>query len=194
MNNKRNVAYLFGALFVLSLFAIFAIVTITSSQDSGLAAIQTSQGMNHQDIWCSQIYRNATDTWEAPDCRVNDNTYTNAGKNATRDYLWGTAGANFDFIALGNTTSTSATSTTLGGEQGNANNLTRAQGTIYNLGQAGNVTVSFTFTANDTSFVNTTAVFNASTGGTLFAGFDLSSSVTFQSGDKLTINGTFWSA
>lgn len=183
-NKHQNLLLFFGAFAVL----LFLAFIVTSSPSPNV--VSQTQGLHHGDHWCTQILR-ADGTLESPVC--GENTYTNAGKNATRDYLWGTAGANFDYLALGNKTATSSTSTTLDGEYAGGG-LQRAQGTIYNLAQAGNVTVSKTFTSTANNLlVNTTALFNATSGGTLFAGFSFTSA-TLQTGDKIIINATIWSS
>lgn len=174
---------------ILSVAFIFAFVFAFNPQ-TPISENQV-QGITHGDKWCAQIIR-ADGTVEAPYCA--ENTYTNAGKNATRDLLGGGSGtAAFDYIALGNTTSPTATDTTLGGEYA-AGGLTRAQGTYYSLTQAGNWTISKTFTATaDNLLVNTTALFNASSSGVMLAGFSFTDA-TLQTNDQITINATIWSA
>jgi len=185
MKNKVN--FLLPILLLVSLLVFVISISINSP-----TSFNSSQGIHHGDIWSTQVYRNATGTWEAP--YYGYNTYTDAGKNATRDLLgYGNAGAGFKYVGLGNTTAPSSSSTTLASEY-SSGTLTRALGTYYALSQVGNWTISNTFTADaDNQVVNTTALFNASSSGVLLAGFSFTSA-TLQTNDQITINATIWAS
>lgn len=183
--SKRTI--LLSSLLLATLLGVF--VFANSLGISNVAS--PSQGIVHGDEWCAQITR-ADGTIEAPFC--GKNTYTNAGKNATRDYIGaGSGGAAFDYIALGNASAPTATDTTLGNEYTDGG-LSRAQGTYYSLATNGNWTIGYTFTATaDNLLVNTTGIFNASSSGVMFAGFSFADA-TLQTNDQITINATIWSA
>jgi hypothetical protein len=127
------------------------------------------------------------------------NTMMNASLNATRDCL-GKAGAcsavAFDYIAVGNSsTAEDATLAALVGEV-TFSGLARAEGTYGLIPQSiGNWSISkeFTVGAGATNLiVNTTALFNASSTGTMFAGKNFAASVTLQGGDKLNVTWYIW--
>ena len=119
----------------------------------------------------------------------NHNILTNAGKDHIK-YLLG-VGLNSPaiYLALGNTTAPTETDTSLPGEITGCG-LDRAQGTYYSNG-VGNWTISHTWTSSCTITVNTTGLYNATSGGTFFSGTSFSS-VDLQADDQLTINYTIW--
>lgn len=183
---KRKVNYL---PILASAFLVLSAIFIVSMANN--PSFNSALGIHHGDIWCSQITK-ADGTILPAECGLN--TYTNAGMNATRDLLGsgiGTAG--FKYIALGNLTVPDATSTTLAGEY-TTGGLQRALGTYFSLPQNGNWTISKTFTSTaDALLVNTTGLFNASSGGSMLAGFSFTSA-TLQTNDQITINSTIWSS
>jgi len=120
------------------------------------------------------------------------NVITNAGLDHIK-YLVG-QGLSSDaviYIALGNGTSPTATSTTLDNEWTTCG-LSRTAGTFYSNG-VGNWTISASWTSTcDGAAVNTTAIFNATSGGTMFAGDTFSSTDTLNKNYQLVLNWTFW--
>lgn len=110
------------------------------------------------------------------------NLITNVGRNATRDYLGGTAGASFDYIGVGTGTGGGA-----GSEALVTPFSTRQQGTYDDTAVAYNFTITTTFAAgffSDTT-ITESAVFNASSSGIMlnyqsFSGIVLSAADSLQ--------------
>jgi len=115
------------------------------------------------------------------------NLLTNDGKDYIRELLGaGSADGAAKYIAVGNGTNTSLTDSTLDAEITTCG-LARTTGTYTASGGNGNWTLSKTFDSTCVlSVVNTTALFNASSGGTLFSGTNFTSA-SLQSGDQLAI-------
>jgi len=119
------------------------------------------------------------------------NVLTNAGKELIEAYLsqGGTLGA-VKYIAVGNGTAPSASSTSLDNEITDCG-LARAAGTYSNVG-TGNWSFSYTWTCTcDGVTVNTTGIFNASSGGTMLAGNSFNPS-TLYTNDELTVTWRLW--
>ena len=119
------------------------------------------------------------------------NVITNDGLNHIK-YLIGSgvsSGA-VDYIALGNGTAPTQSSTNLSGEITNCG-LSRSQGTYLSNG-VGNWSIYKTFTSTcNNVVVNTTALFNATSGGIIFAG-DNFTDVNMQNGYQIQIYWTIW--
>ena len=120
------------------------------------------------------------------------NVLTRVGASAIRDLIGGgTAGAAFDYIALGNNTNVTTTSIALWDEI-NETGLARAQGTTY-LDGVGNWTLTHIFTSQSNDIiVNTTGVYNHTSedDNMLLAGSDFTSA-TLQSSDTIQITWAF---
>jgi hypothetical protein len=117
----------------------------------------------------------------------NHNVITNVGKDAIEDRLLNN-GTAFKYLAVGNGTVPAVADTTLNSEIATGG-LTRALGTYYSNGY-GNWSIVNTFTATATIMsVNSTAIFNLSSGGTMLAGGTFSNT-NLGSADTLTINYT----
>jgi len=122
------------------------------------------------------------------------NTFVDAGKNWTRDCIGqGICGATaFKYIAVGNTTAPTSSSTSLAGEIADCG-LARASGTYATIG-TGNWSITYLWTSScNNEAVNTTALFNASSTGTMFMG-DSFTTVTLQNTHQLNITITQWVA
>lgn len=121
------------------------------------------------------------------------NTMTNAGLNWTRDLIGAQAASgNMSIIAVGNGT-TAESVESLNSEITDCG-LTRAVAS-YSVNQtaSGSWFVSKEFTSScNNEVVNTTALFNATSGGTMFAGKNFDASVTLQNGDKLNVTWKIW--
>jgi len=123
------------------------------------------------------------------------NAMMNAGLNWTRDLIGnaGAAGA-MKYIAVGNGTNGEVTTqTTLNAEIADTG-LQRAAGTYAVVG-LGNWSISHVFTAGagaSSLIVNTTGLFNDTSGGTMFAGKNFANSVTLQAGDQLNVTWYVW--
>lgn len=118
------------------------------------------------------------------------NTLTNYGKNMIKFKLTGVAAsqAAVDYIAVGNGSLPTASSTSLNSEIPDCG-LTRAQDTSKADIATGNWSYSYQFTSTcDGVIVNTTGLFNHTSADTgFFAGANFSSPVTLQTDDKLNI-------
>lgn len=113
------------------------------------------------------------------------NVITNAGKNQIRDQIGGTAGAAFDYIAIGTGSGGGVSSTALVTE------FTRQQGT-YAEPVDYNWTITYTFGAGTFSGTTITEAgcLNAAASGTLLNYQDFTG-ITLQSGDSLQVQFEF---
>lgn len=131
-----------------------------------------------------------------------ENTFTNLGKNLTMNMLFENVGAPPDYIALGNGSATTASTTDLDSELvvGDCSGLQRAQATtnqpVSSPESDGNWTLARTFTSGCThqQLVNTTALYNATAGATdqIFAGNTFTSGVTLSQNDQVTVTWYVW--
>ena len=120
------------------------------------------------------------------------NIVTNAGLNHLKEFLGqGNAGsANASIIAVGNGTAPVAGSATLNNEIDDCG-FSRPGATYASIG-TGNWSLTHTWTSScNSEVVNTTALFNDSSGGTMFAGNSFTS-VTLQANDQLNVTWTIW--
>jgi len=181
-----NKAILLASVLIASLAAMAMMTSINTG-------ISIREPMHSGSSVCAQITR-ADGTTEDLGCR--ENVWTNTGKNWTRDcigqFICGATA--FKYLALGNTTAPAAASTTLAGEIADCG-LARASGTYITEGASvGNWTIYYTWTSTcNNEVVNTTAVFNATSAGTMLAGTTITSA-TLQSSDQLQVNYTKWVA
>ena len=179
---KKKYIYIIPALLLLSIFLVLSF--------NILSPIFPNSN-NQELVYNSQVCISKNN--ELIEC--NSNVLTTNGSNLIKLVLGsGTSSSAIDYIALCNATagcgSASASSTTLENEYAGGG-LERAQGDYSSNGD-GNWTISETFTATaDNLLTNKTGIFNATSGGTLFAEntFTL---VTLQTNDLLTINWTIW--
>ncbi|HEX68879.1 MAG TPA: hypothetical protein ENG10_01110 [Candidatus Bathyarchaeota archaeon] len=109
---------------------------------------------------------------------------TNAGIEDVENYIKNT----YKYIALGNGTAPTASSTSLDNEQTDCG-LARKLGDVYDLGLGKwELNTTFTYTCDSERTVNTTASFSASSGGTMYAGGPLNAEATFSAnGDQLIV-------
>lgn len=141
-------------------------------------------------LMCPVVER-ADGSIEEIDCY--HNTITTVGKNHI-EYQLGTGmgSAAFDYLAIGNGSAVAAASTSLNGEKDECG-LTRQQGTYVSDAVAGNWSIQYQWTSTcDSKLVNTTALFNATSAGTMLAGGTFSSAVTLNTGDKLNVTYHTW--
>ncbi|MFH0929132.1 MAG: hypothetical protein V1818_02120 [Candidatus Aenigmatarchaeota archaeon] len=160
-------------------------VALLATMMPGVQIASQNQGLEYNSMVC--IYKNG----EMIEC--SENALTDAGKNAIKDLLGsGTAGAAFNYIALGNGSTPGAGSTNLAQEIGEAS-LGRALGTFNSVG-TGNWSITKTFTASGAvGFINTTALFNATfpTNNTMFA-YNTFTNVSLQNADQINVTWTIW--
>jgi hypothetical protein len=174
-----------AAMAILVLAVAFYLNPIKGSESSDAT-------INYHSSVCKVVTR-ADGTVEDLGC--NPNIVTNAGLNHLRDFLGqGNVGsANASIITVGNGTAPVAGSTTLNNEITDCG-FGRV-GATYAVVGAGSGNWSLTYTWTDVScnglVVNTTALFNASTSGTMFAGNSFTS-VTLQANDQLNVTWTIW--
>jgi hypothetical protein len=173
--------YFLGTLVFLAI--IMAMVSVQTQ-----VAFPTVQGLIYGSEVC--IYKNN----ELVQCKPN--ILCNGGKDFIRDCLGtaacGTTPGNFTWIALGNVTGTEAQgagNTTLENEWTSCD-LTRMDGAYTQIG-TGNWSLSHVWTASGTCMVNSTGLFNASSGDTLFAQNNFST-VNLQNQDQINVTWTIW--
>ena len=147
-----------------------------------------NSGINYVGIRCMKLI---SPTGEILMDECDNNVITNDGLNHIK-YLIGSgvsSGA-VDYIALGNGTAPTTSSTNLSEEITNCG-LSRSQGTYLSNG-VGNWSIYKTFTSTcNNVVVNTTALFNATSGGIIFAG-DNFTDVNMQNGYQIQIYWTIW--
>jgi len=183
-------------IFVASNFLITPSATTVSSEEGASITY-------HANV-CKKVTR-ADGTVEDLGC--SKNIFTNAGKNHTRDQLTGIIGSTttlMDDIAVANVsggagcTAQTDDDTTLCGEYTTcglgrtsvANTFVRANASA--LPVAGNWTVGGEFTSTcATQPVNGTGLFNATSGGTLFA-LNTFTTATLETNDKINITWFIW--
>jgi len=171
---------------IVGLFAIViaAVLLLSSVKTGKLAGI--GEGIKYTGIACYQVNDNP------PVC--SPNTYTNFGKNVTRDAL--TGHGDVKYIAVGNGSAVVAANTTLDWEINECGITNQTAGTVTILdASVGNYSIQLQYSITcGVAVVNTTGIFNKSTGDTLFAGDTISPAVSnLASGDTLTITWYIWS-
>jgi len=120
-----------------------------------------------------------------------ENTITNAGLNHLELMMGVGASSPVKYLALGNGTTVAVGDTTLNNEQTDCG-LARATGTYYDLGTGWwEINTTFTYSCSVARKVNTTANFNASSTGTLYAGGTISDVNFATSGDQLKLRHNF---
>jgi len=131
-------------------------------------------------------FKPANGEWQNVGCT---DLLVDAGKNHLKGILGGTITTNLHtkYIAIGNGTEPTASSTVLGSEQTDCG-LARVLGDYYDLG-TGNweVNTTLTYTCSGTRVVNTTAAFNQASGGTLFAGGAIPTVTLAVVGDQIRV-------
>jgi len=170
---------------VLAITVIYSFPAVQSSKDSSQLALHSSV--------C--IYKN-----NEPVGECTHNAMMNIGLNWTRDLIGnGSASGQMDVIALGNFTSAeTATLTTINNTETNAPipdcGLEPAEGAYSVVSSSvGNWSISKVFTSTcDDVVVNTTALLNATSSGTMFAGKNFAAPVTLQSNDQLNVTWFIW--
>jgi len=174
--------YMFcGTVFLLALMLLPAIY--------GPAPATTSTApIDYHAVVCKKVIR-ADGTVEDLGC--DHNVITNVGLDHIK-YLLGTGITSeaCKYIALGNGTAPTSTSTSLDAEI-TVCGLTRTAGS-YTSNGVGNWTISNTWTSTcDGIAVNTTALFNATSAGTMFAGDSFTTS-TLNTNDQIQVSWTIW--
>jgi len=143
---------------------------------------QNQYKMKLDTYFCAEFKSANSDKWIDLGCK--HNVITNAGLDDIENVLAG----KYKYIALGNGTAPTQSSTSLDNEQTDCG-LARQEGTYYDLG-VGNweINTTFTYTCDTTRIVNTTAAFNATSGGIMFAGGLLNAEAQFSTnGDQLKV-------
>ena len=124
------------------------------------------------------------DGWKNLGCK--HNVITNVALDDIENYL----ASKYEYIALGNGSAPTASSTILDNEQTDCG-LERKLGDYYDLG-VGNweINTTFTYTCDSSRTINTTATFNASSGGVMLAGGAIPE-ITFENGFQARIKHIF---
>jgi len=171
-----------GAFLVLALLAIGGTFSFRSP-----TSVPQESGIDYAGTTCWKIVR-ADGTVEPLGC--NKNVLTNAGKNAIENALANGTVSEWKYIALGNSSTPTAGDTTLAGEIGDCG-FARAEATYGHTGD-GNWTYEHQFTSTcDNIKVNTSAMFNDPSAGTMLCGNSFTSA-TLQTDDTLTVTWYIW--
>ena len=189
--------------FVISIFLIISIFTaflllFPAKSDVSWVEYRVLESEESDDLLEADIYlhtnRYVTVTDKDGNVKFYDeghNTFTNAGKDHVKLFLGNSAQAGEPaayYIAVGNGTAPGAASTTLDSEIAESG-LTRAAGTYTSTGTgAWKLEKVFSVTGTVNS-INSTALLNASSSGTMFAG-DTFANTNVQNGDSLNITWT----
>jgi len=167
-----------------TIVVIAAVLLLSSVKTGKLAGI--GEGIKYTGIMCYQVNDNP------PVC--SPNTYTNFGMNVTRDALTGSG--DVKYISVGNGSAVAAATVALDSEINECGVTSYASGTVTALlTSVGNYSIQKQYSVTcGVPLVNTTGIYNASSGNTLFAGDTISPSVSnLASGDTLTITWYIWS-
>jgi len=172
----------------LGIFGLFILLTVTFIQARPTVPT-TNSPIQYNAIVCKKLLSPSGELIQDLGC--DKNVITNDGLDHIKYLLGqGVSSGAVDYIALGNGTAPTQSSTDLNSEITNCG-LSRAQGTFVNNG-VGNWSIFKTFTSTCNNVpVNTTALFNATTGGIIFAG-DNFTTVNMQNGYQLQIYWTIW--
>ncbi len=170
--------------FVLGLASLAVVLAVTLSFGGNSA----NDKFSLQGMVC--IYKNG----QLIECK--HNLITNAGKDHIKECIGAgstTSGCRMGYLALANCTNgVSASDTSLcNGQEWTTCGLARADATYNSIG-TGNWSHTYQWTSScDNAIVNATGLFNASSGGTLFAETTFTS-VTLMNGDKLNVTYYTW--
>jgi len=132
-------------------------------------------------------FKPANGEWISLGCQ--HNVFTNAGRNHVKGLLGGTITTDMHtkYLALGNGTAPTATSTSLNNEVTGCG-LNRKLGDYYSLGDGWwEVNTTFTYTCSGSLLVNTTGAFNQASAGTFFAGGEITPVTFTTNGDQLRL-------
>jgi len=139
--------------------------------------------------FCVEFKPSGSSIWQDYGCKKN--TITTAGLNYVELLLGVGANSPAKYLALGNGTTVAVGDTTLNNEQTDCG-LARATGTYYDLGNGWwEINNTYTYSCSVSRVVNTTANFNASSSGTLYAGGTISTVTFTTSGDQLKLRHNF---
>lgn len=183
---KLNKNYIIEAILVaVAVVAIYSIVQVNVPL--------TSAAVSGVDIGSSVcIYYN--DQLVGDECT--HNAMMTDGLNFVKTLIgnWSGGGNPVKWIALGNTSSAETDQSALPGEATSCA-LSRAEGAYATVGNGNwSITKQFTVTGctGGNIVINTTALFNNSASGMMFAGKNFSSPVTLMNGDQLNITWYIW--
>lgn len=191
MNNKKLIVMMIGKL----CFAILSLIVVVAIYSFIVLPIQTVKNNNvykfelkegffgefcHLDKCIPLEYRENVIT-----------TCSGCGLDHIKLLMGLGANSPVKYLALGNGTVPTASSTTLNNEQTDCG-LARATGNYYDLGVGyWEINTTFTFNCSVSRVVNTTANFNASSTGTLYAGGTISTITFTTNGDQLKLRHNF---
>jgi len=190
---KKRIGLLYGITVLVALSALLGVMISVPQPVTNVYG----QYIRHGGAFCVQLNKWTPDGYIQGEEECSHNTLMNAGANLTLDLLTGRTGStNVSWIAIGNGTDPTATSTTLNMERAE-NGLARALGTltVITTGAIQNMSYNkvFTYTGTASQIVNTSALFNASSGGVMFIGNHFTDR-TMQTNDQLNITAYFWTS
>jgi len=174
----------------------FLVVAITAIQGKQTVNSEYEQNFKVGSLVCEYVRRAGETDWELIE-PCTHNLFTTVGKNWTRDVIgnWAGGGQAMKFIATGNGSATQCTNAaTLAGEtpSGAWSGTYRTGSYAVNPAYNGNWTVSAVYTANEAiNGLNSTALFNASSSGTMFACNNFTT-VNLIANDQLNITWFLW--
>jgi len=161
--------------FSLLIFLSFITLSLINVRDDKINDINL-------DTWfCVEFRKAGTSEWKKLGCV--HNVLTDQGK----EDLEGIISGKYKYIALGNGSAPTPSSTSLDNEQTDCG-LERKAGTYYDLG-TGNweINTTFTYTCDSSRTINTTAAFNATSGGVMLAGGTITEIPFSVNGDEAKI-------
>jgi len=181
--------YLIAFAILVLAIAISYIATIKTVNNSVSQASKDTAGSiaYHSMVYISL---NGKEIYKSPNIVVDSGL--NYIKQCTGRGQCGSAAAgNFSYIALGNITSggQDTTDTSLANEWASCG-LTRGAGVYTDIG-TGNWSLSKVWTATGACLVNTTGLFNATSGDTMFAENNFTT-VSLQANDQINVTWTIW--
>lgn len=177
--------------YIITTFAILVLaVAIYTAPISQANKETTDSSLNYHSQVC--VYKNNQLV------KCGHNIVQNGGLNVIKECIGhGGCGAsasmgNFSYIALGNITAAQAVTDITLANEWIACSLQRTTNNAYTSIGNGNWSISQVWTANASNcVVNTTGLFNATSGGVMFAQNNFTT-VTLQANDQLNVTWTIW--
>lgn len=195
-SDEMKKRYLINSAFIIALVvAVSALNQLVKVNESTEIPVQASSfagvSGNIVTYFCTEFKPASSDKWINLGCV--HNVFTNAGRNHVKGVLGGeiTTGIPIKYLALGNGSAPTATSTSLDGEITTCG-LARTLGDYYSLGVGWwEINTTFTYTCSTPLTVNTTGAFNQPTGGTFFAGGTITPVTFTTNGDQLRLRHNY---
>lgn len=162
---------------------ILSVVFMENKENFGATNLKAQQ------YFCVEFKKANSNDWINLGCKKN--IITNAGLNHVELLMGVGLNSPVRWLALGNCSAPTLTSTSLDCEQTDCG-LARTAGTYFDLGNGWwEINTTFTYTCSVTRIINTTGNFNASTGGILYAGGTIPTITLTSSGDQIRLRHNF---